>query len=63
LEEAPDPSLLAAVLKPNSSLLLDSKGQLINAYIMMKHLSEEISMLDTEMENTTLDRKNTAEVD
>ena len=62
LEEALDPSLLAAVLKPNSSLPFDSKRELIDAYIMMKRSSEEISMLDTEMENTTqyyLDRKNT----
>jgi len=62
LLEALDPSLLAAVLKPNSSLPFVSKRKLIDAYIMMKRSSEEISMLDTEMENTTqyyLDRKNT----
>jgi len=62
LEETLDPSLLAAVLKPNSSLPFVSKRKLIDAYIMMKRSSEEISMLDTEMENTTqyyLDRKNT----
>jgi len=54
LEEALDPSLLAAVLKPNSSLPFDSKRELIDAYILMKQSSEEISMLDTEMENTLL---------
>ncbi len=52
LEEALDPSFLATFLQPN--LLFHSKAQqeLINACLIVDHSTEEIILLQEEMQNT-----------
>ena len=62
LNEALDPSVLNTTLHPTSSLPSESQQELIDAKIMVKRSSEEISMLDIEMKNIIqyyVDRKNT----